>query len=889
VTTAIASPASLADRTRGAVATVLGRAADAIAVDVPLTLYGLDSVNALELIAALEEIAGRPLPEWLIADYPTLGDLIAALDSESDAPADLRALIDADGHLPDDVWPPPGEPRRPARHVLVTGATGFLGAFLVRQLLETTDAHVCCLVRNGRGDAAALARVRNNLAQYGLWTDHHEHRLSISSGDLTQPQFGLAPAEYEALAGRVDVVFHAAGDVSWVQPYASLRHVNVLGTLEVLRFAAAGQTKSIQFVSSLSVCYATGGPATVDEDTDMRPWVHDLALGYAQTKLVAESLVQQAQQRGFDAGLYRPSIILGDAATGASNLDDIVAALLKGCIEMGTAPDLDWVLDGPPVDHVARAIIRLSAQPGGRAPGPMHLNADRPRHWRECLLWTTLFGYPVRLVPFAQWQEQLRVDAVAPTHPLHALRPFFLRPVSGRLTSAELFEARHRSATRRRHSRDAEASVGLTCPRLDAQTLDRYFSNFTSRGFLPSAPVSCDAPGPCGAGHPTLSEAVATALGVHYGDATLSISDLTVVERGSDHSIVSELTSWRRDRQHGLFHWHLSLLSSTAPGHLAVVVKNKPTDDDVIEVAEAVAHLCDGPLADVMRVHRNALGLRGSHAREQSVYAAAPDAVRLRMPACLGAWSDDAGQTHGLVLEHVADVELMDAADDPAQWSPVHREIVIDGMAAMHAAWQPQVDALRHAPWIGDLASTTSMVVGQPLWRELARHAAPEVARWGGSRAGAIHAALVESVGRWWPALEASPQTVIHHDFNPRNLCLRRKAGVLQLCAYDWELATIGAPQRDLAEFLCFTLDDDCAAAIVEGHSEDHRRRLVELSGTPIDPARWRAGLQSALADMLIRRLAFYALVHRVRRQSFLPRVVRTWLHLYDLLGGAPG
>lgn len=883
--TALAPPAALTERIRDAVAAVLGCPAHSIAEDMPLTMYGLDSVSGLELVASLEQAVGCRLPEWFTAEHPTLGDLVHALDGSAPA-LDERAVIEADSSLPVDLHPPGGAPHRPARHVLLTGATGFLGAYLLRELLHTSDAHVHCLVRGAHDRESGVGRVRRNLERYRLWDSHFEGRMTTISGDVTASRLGLRAEEYAALADVVDVVYHAAGDVSWVQPYAALRATNVSGTIEVLRFVAAGRAKSLQFLSSLSVCFASGGPSLVDEHLDMLPFVHDLALGYAKTKLVAESLVRQAQRRGFDVRVYRPSIIVGDAATGASNLDDIVAALLKGCIAMGAAPDLDWVLDGPPVDHVARAVVRLAGRPSDDRGGVTHLYADRPRHWRECVLWTNLFGYPVRLVPFATWQTQLREEGSHPGHPLHALRQFFLRPVSGSLTSAELFEERRRSATARHQSREFEASVGLVCPRLDAWALDRYFADYTDRGFLPEAPIPDHASRPGNGPSIPLEGRFRHLLSRHFSDPHLRINDCTVVDRGSDHSIVSELTSWRRDQAHGLCHFRLSLASASSPGSLDVVAKSKPCDDDVIGVAETLAGVCDAGVAEAMHVLRHGLGLRASHLREQGVYAAAPEVVRAHLPMCFGAWRDDGRHEHGLLLEKLVDIELLDAADDPGRWTQEYRDIAVAGLARLHAAWHPMVPELCREGWIGDLMSAARMKETRPLWRALARHAAPYVADWTGNEVVRTHHTLVESVDEWWPALEDSPRTLIHHDFNPRNICLRHTNDGLQLCAYDWELATIGAPQRDVVEFLCFTLDSGCARAAFERHVEDHRVRLAAGLGTPIEPDVWQAGVRSALGDFLIRRLAFYVLVHRVRAQRFLPRVIRTWAHLYALTSG---
>src|SRR4030095_15685373 len=105
------------------------------------------------------------------------------------------------------------------------------------------------------------------------------------------------------------------------------------------------------------------GARTVDERHDAFADVDGLHFGYAQSKAVAESLVQQAAARGLRSRIYRPAFIAGDSRTGAFNPDDMLSRLISGCVRMGAAPDLDWRLDALPVDNVAAAVLALSAEP----------------------------------------------------------------------------------------------------------------------------------------------------------------------------------------------------------------------------------------------------------------------------------------------------------------------------------------------------------------------------------------------------------------------------------------------------------------------------------------------------------------------------------------------
>jgi hypothetical protein len=123
---------------------------------------------------------------------------------------------------------------------------------------------------------------------------------------------------------------------------------------------------------------------------------------------------------------------------------------------------------------------------------------------------------------------------------------------------------------------------------------------------------------------------------------------------------------------------------------------------------------------------------------------------------------------------------------------------------------------------------------------------------------------------------------LIHNDFNPRNICLRHQPDGPRLVAYDWELATIGAPQHDLVELLCFVLTERASRHDVYGWIERHRLLLECDTGAEIDRRMWINGFRASLYDLMLNRLPMYCLIDRVRRQRFLPRVVRTWRRLYQ-------
>ncbi len=880
------------DRVTEVVAACLGLRPAEIDPCAPLTLYGLDSLRAVELGAVLEDAFDRALPDGLLDDHPdidALVQLLAEVDPQRPralAEDDVRSLMLADSVLPPDIHPVEPMPASLGRQVLLTGATGFLGAYLLKTLLSDTDAEVHCLVRARGLGGSSSTRVRRGLECYNLWDDAFHARIHMVPGDLTQPKLGLTPDLYARLATSVDTIYHAAADVNWVAPYPALRSTNVIGTRELIRLACAGRPKPFHFISSLSVCYAVGGPRYVNEDDDLLTRIERLPLRYAQSKCVAEALVRQASGRGLRSTVHRPALLTGDSITGASKLDDLVAALFKGCIQMGMAPGVDWRIDAVPVDDAARAIVHLSghAQSGLDS---FHVSARRPRHWCECVLWMNLRGYPVSLVPYERWSTQLAHDAASPDHPLHRLQGFFLRRWSEGATVPELYQKGWSSAPLSERTQAVVSKAGLDCKRLDATLLDRYFTDYVAKGFLPAPPrtnwsTGAHEPGVSAHYDSTFFEPL---LRQRFTGDPVRVAGVTLCSRGSEHSIIGELTSWRHHGRTGLFHHRLDLVHRGVEQTLDVVTKVKPADHEMIEVAQAVATISDARLGRAVRHYRDRIGLRDAHVRELALYDEPDDRLQRHMPACFGMWRDDTREEWGLLLERLDGGVLIDATDDPSRWTRAYVDAALDGLSEIHAVWLGREDDLKSRSWIGHVASHESMVEMTPLWWALADHATPYLAQWSDPSLIRTHHGLVESVGTWWPLLEGLPRTLIHNDFSPRNVAIRDDGTSLRLCAYDWELATVGAPQCDLAHLLCFVLDPEVSSATVSHYIERHRAALERTSGRSIDPDRWRAGFRAALADLLVNRLMFYVMINRVRPLRFLPRVVRTWQRLHEVCG----
>ncbi|HEY0639604.1 MAG TPA: amino acid adenylation domain-containing protein, partial [Pseudonocardiaceae bacterium] len=452
------------------------------------SLLAAEVVNRTIAVLGLDARHGSALVRGLLRE-PTLdgfGEAVAALGTTATATSAPRGrdfLADAAlGFEPPPPLGPPPDWRRP-RAVLLTGASGFVGAFLLDRLLRRTGAVVHCPVR-ARDDAHARRRVFDNLARYGI-TVADEDRVVCLAADVAVPDLALTADRVADLAGRLDLILHSAARANFLYPYQALRPANVEGTRELLRLAAPRRVP-LHFLSTIAVVagFGSAGVRHVDEDLPLAYPEH-LTMGYAESKWVAEQLLRNASAAGLPVTVHRPYEITGDRRTGACNTETAICSLFKMIAETGLAPDIPLPMDFVPVDHVADVITHLATTvPAiGRT---YHLTNPNPSSLATVLDRMRAAGHEIAELPYDAWVTEL-VRHVA-EHPASATAPFVSLCVD-RGNHADMsvkemyFEGTFPTLGRANLERDLAGS-GLVCPPVDAGLLDHYLEFFHSSGYL---------------------------------------------------------------------------------------------------------------------------------------------------------------------------------------------------------------------------------------------------------------------------------------------------------------------------------------------------------------------------------------------------------------------
>jgi thioester reductase-like protein len=244
--------------------------------------------------------------------------------------------------------------------VLLTGATGFVGKEILSRFLERDERLVYALVR-AENDHAAAERL-----------PVHD-RLTAVAGDIERPGLGLAPRTAERLREEVTTVVHCAASVSFDLPLDESRRVNVGGTRHVLELAKG--CRRLERLSYVSTAYVAGEPPGVFRE-DQLDVGQRFRNPYERSKFEAELMLRR-EGAGLPLQILRPSIVVGDSATGRTSSFNVLYGLLKAYAR-GKVPAIPARRDSPvdvvPVDYVADRVHELATS---GPDGTFHLVAGR--------------------------------------------------------------------------------------------------------------------------------------------------------------------------------------------------------------------------------------------------------------------------------------------------------------------------------------------------------------------------------------------------------------------------------------------------------------------------------------------------------------------------------
>jgi amino acid adenylation domain-containing protein/thioester reductase-like protein len=450
---------------------------------------GGHSLLAAQMLAQAEEVINVALPIFYLLKDPTITGLIEGINivenSGSAFPIRQQAEIDwqAETTLDPTIQPeiPFTESTSEPEHIFLTGATGFLGAFLLDELLKETSANIYCLVRASNFEEGRQ-KIQANLERYLLWNPELASRIIPVIGDLSQPLLGLTEEKFHTLASKLDLIYHAGAFVNLIYSYASLKPINVQGTQEILRLASQGKVTPVHYVSTIDVLKPlTNFGTKIVGENDHVDCGQKVDKGYTQTKWVAEQLMIAARSRGIPTSIYRPGMLSGHSQTGASHVNDLMCRIIKGIIQLESAPDLNHWVNLIPIDYASKAIVHLSRQQESLGQA-FHIVNPEPLPWKKLIEQIKDLGYKIQLLPHEDWQAKLINLSSDTDNALIPMRSLFIEKSENQMTYLETFLSTAR-AFDCQNTLNQLAKTSIICPSINTNLLKIYFSYFMKNGF----------------------------------------------------------------------------------------------------------------------------------------------------------------------------------------------------------------------------------------------------------------------------------------------------------------------------------------------------------------------------------------------------------------------
>ncbi|WZH45841.1 Gluconate kinase [Fusarium acuminatum] len=491
--------------------------AEAPADDVDFFALGLDSLQAIQMrseILKTVELGGNKLGQNVVFEHPSIQQLSQfllglrlqtgqAVSKTTTIQDEMAQILDKYATLKN---------TKPSS-VVITGATGSLGAHVVAKLTSDPSIYtVYCLVR-ASDQAQALYRVKESMIERKVY-----HSLSLEArrkiialpSDLSDPHLSLASDIYTSIAANIRSVIHCAWSVNFNMQLSSFEKGNIAGVKHLIDLCqAAGRSASMNFCSSVSTC-SQSTVVPVPECAPPFEWAQ--GMGYAQSKSVSENLCAKAAEAGVTTRVLRVGQIVADTRHGIWNAQEGVPMMMQTAVTIGALPKLRETPSWLPVDTVADAVVDISLSDSPS----VFTNVANPKtfDWTNDLLPALRnAGLTFDELSPKEWVQRLRASNPDPTaNPPIKLVDFFASKYD-----KDEFSPSKPFATEKA-SELSPAIANATVPdQAFVNKFVKYFSNSSWKlATKTSSKTAVVVAGPCGSGKSTIGSAVSSALGIPF-------------------------------------------------------------------------------------------------------------------------------------------------------------------------------------------------------------------------------------------------------------------------------------------------------------------------------------------------------------------------------------
>ncbi|KAL0576935.1 hypothetical protein V5O48_005042 [Marasmius crinis-equi] len=393
--------------------------------DEDLLSFGVDSLQATRIRNTIQKEVnlgeGVLLRQTIVFEYPSVKRLATYLmslrtqDKVEEGPSPHEKMFKMLEKHFSNVEPRTfamtmnGDPKpMSARTILLTGATGSLGAHILHTLLASPSVRKVICISRAASHLESRERVQESLKLRKLPIPAGDRWISYA-GNSNERHLGLSEAQYESIRKEATDVIHNAWPVNFVLNIDSFdSHISgAVNLMNLCQNSPYKEPASFYFSSSVSSrVHTSDGLCEEDFPSNSNTAA---GMGYAQSKWVVEKLCERAaREKGLMVGVLRIGQIVGDTIHGVWNESEALSMLFKSADLIGALPSFDENLQWLPSDYAARGISEIVLGPQRKASAVYHIvNSDTTATWNDILQGLELAGMKFKRVTTEKWLEKL--------------------------------------------------------------------------------------------------------------------------------------------------------------------------------------------------------------------------------------------------------------------------------------------------------------------------------------------------------------------------------------------------------------------------------------------------------------------------------------------------
>lgn len=431
-TSAKVKPAAYEDAlhlVRGVVVAIAGHLGD----DDDLFDLGIDSLTSTRIVNAIRrtiDVGDQKLPSTLVFECPTIAKLaqrIMGQQEKADIADTMLSMVETYGGRV--LAAPHFRPKAESSAVVLTGATGSLGAHLLVALSRQNVSQIWCLCR-AKNDQEAEARVEASLKTRRLPSIQKlTAKVTCLAADLTAADMGLSESSFATIAQRATAVIHAAYPVNFNMSVESFA-TSIQSSVHLMNICSQSTFQStFHFCSSVSA--ATRRKSSTILETISSDPLDAQEMGYAQSKWVVEAICRKSsEEKSQPCVVHRIGQMVGDSEHGVWNETEAIPLMFKAAQTVGALPDLEEQVSWLPVDQAAAMIAAVTASPSGQQ--VFHILNDILTPYRSVYDGLRAAGLSFEVVDKQEWVHRLRnaKDQNPSTNPTIKLVDFYAQKYS---------------------------------------------------------------------------------------------------------------------------------------------------------------------------------------------------------------------------------------------------------------------------------------------------------------------------------------------------------------------------------------------------------------------------------------------------------------------------